>query len=128
MSDGYENRAVKIMTTDNLIAHGYASLTSMRDSESVARMNAQVERYATEIASRGEVGEALQLMAYARVAGTWPYVIAWGAHPDRSTDYVTPLGNRYPRVIPTAMPAEYDIMTGRMRGEPAKRSRARRVG
>lgn len=115
MSSDYENRVVKAMSTDNLLAHGYASLATANDSASAAGMQEQVTRYATEAASRGSVGEALQLMTYARVAASWP-VTAWGAHPDRSTDYVTELGNRYPRVIPTPVPRDYDILTGKRDG------------
>lgn len=115
MSSDYENRVIKAMSTDNLLAHGYASLTLLTDGQSTAGMLGQVTRYAREVASRGSAGEALQLMTYARVAASWP-VTAWGAHPDRSTDYVTPLGNRYPRVIPTPVPRDYDILTGKRDG------------
>jgi hypothetical protein len=136
--DEYAARVVKIMTTDNLLAHGYSRLNGIREAgymSDAQRAGARAQRSAlarevTEVARRGHVGEALQLMTYARVAQTWPHVIAWGRHPNRATDYVTSQGNRYPRVIPTGMPAAYDIMTGRMRGQPPprapRRSRAAR--
>lgn len=103
-----ERHHYPIMTTANLLAHGYADVASARTMTHATEAAQQSEREACDriesiaraVANRGHVGEALTLMTYARVALTWP-VTGWGSvrHPCGES-------------VPVAMPLDYDIMTG----------------
>lgn len=104
-----ERHHYPVMSTSNLLAHGYADVASARTAMSCdTDATRQSEREACErihsiaraVANRGEAGEALKLMTYARVALTWP-VTQWGSARHACGE-----------AMPVAMPLDYDIMTG----------------